>query len=101
MRSCTRRVDPELLEIAWEVCAEQPANGRSPQQILSLIDEKLCKTPIDQYRAFRLLSSDLGKIFFKALSGNAFKPKSSSSVRASKDLWCHQPTHTTLEYCFV
>jgi hypothetical protein len=97
-------VDPEMLELAWEVCAEEDESSFSPKQIVTIIDERMCKSAIDQYKAFRLLTSDLGKVFFKTLSGNAFKAKSSASVKASKDAWCHAPGHGDMykqEFCFV
>ena len=65
-------IEPEVLEMAWELCSETEAKDFSPKSILSVIDESLYKTSVDQYKAFRLLTSDLGKVFFKTLSGNRF-----------------------------
>ena len=44
-------VEPELLELAWSVCAESDVAAFSPKSILSIIDEKLCKSNVDKYKA--------------------------------------------------
>ena len=93
-------VDPELLELAWTECAESEKASFSPKSIISMIDASMCKTPVDLYKAFRLVSSDLGKVFFKELGGNKFKAKAMKSVKASKDNWCRAPDHEH-EWCFV
>jgi hypothetical protein len=94
-------VDPELLEMAWEEVAEEK-NELSPNKILGQIDESLTKGPLAQYRAFRLLTSDLGKIFFKTLSHGRYKAKTAKSVRATKDTWCRAPKAAKAEdFCFV
>ena len=95
-------VDPELLELAWEVCAEDDKDAWTPKAIMSQIDETLIKSPLDAYRCFRLLTSDLGKVFFKALDAHnlKYKPKNAKSVKASKDNWCNSG-HSEAEWCFV
>ena len=47
----------------------------------------------------RVLSSDLGKIFFKSLGGNKFKAKASKAVKASKENWCRAAAEP--EFCLV
>merc|ERR1711934_1136691 len=91
--------EPELLETAWELCAEAETATFSPRAILSLVDETLFKSSLDTYKAFRLLTSDLGKVFFKSLNDHEYKAKAVKSVEASKALWCH--THTDMDYCYV
>jgi hypothetical protein len=99
-------VEPEMLELAWEFCADdrEAKKDFSPRDIVRLIDEKLYHSAVDRYRAFRLLTSDLGKVFFKTISENTFRPKSSASVKTSKEQWCHAPGHGDMwktEFCFV
>lgn len=98
-------VEPEMLELAWETLKEdEEADAFSPKQVIQVIDDKLYKSAVDRYRAFRLLTSDLGKVFFKSLSGNTFRPKSAASVETSKEQWCHAPGHGDMwkqEFCFV
>jgi hypothetical protein len=92
-------VDVDDLELAWELCAEADKPNFSAKNILSLVDDGFFKSKLDAYRAFRLLTSDLGKVFFKTVSGDAFKPKNPKSVQASKDQWCREQTE--LDWCFV
>jgi hypothetical protein len=98
-------IDPELLEMAWSECAESEKAAFTPKSVVSIIDESLAKTPLDLYRAFRLVSSDLGKVFFKALGNNEFKAKGEKAVEASKQNWCRAPEHEgswdEVEWCFV
>ena len=95
-------VEPELLELAWSECVESEKASFTPKSVVSLIDESLCKTPLDKYKAFRLLTSDLGKVFFKALGHNLYKAKTGKSVRMSKENWCRADEHQQeQEFCFV
>ena len=91
-------IEPEDLELAWEFLSEEESNEFSARSIVKAIDEKLCKSSVDAYRAFRLLSSDLGHVFFKSLSGAKFKLKAAKAVQASKDAYCRQHD---VEFCFV
>ena len=52
-------VEPELLELAWSVCAESDVAAFSPKSILSIIDEKLCKSNVDKYKALYAIGSSL------------------------------------------
>jgi len=96
-------IEPEMLELVWmELEAEGGGHGASAAAILGRIDENLTKGSVQQYRAFRLLTSDLGTIFFKALSNCMYKPKTAKSVAASKDAWCREPKAAMEEdFCFV
>ena len=55
-------VDPEVLEICYEVAAEEEKE-LGLQQIASLLDAG--SGPVDIYRTFRVLSCELGKVFFQ------------------------------------
>jgi len=92
-------IEPEVLEMAWELCEEADEPTFSPKTILSLVDDSLFKSSLDAYKAFRLLTSDLGRVFFKTVNENEYKAKPAKSVRASKDNYCR--AHEELDYCFV
>ena len=62
----------------------------SPYISPAFVVEQLIKGSVAQYKAFRLLHSSIGKIFFKALSGNRYKAKLLKSVEASKQTWCKE-----------
>lgn len=59
----------------------------------------LVRSSLDAYKAFRLLTSDLGKVFFKPVNANTYKPKPPKSVQASKENFCRE--QESLEWCFV
>ena len=92
-------VQPELLEMAWELCAEADEPSVSAKSILEQIDESLYKTQLDVYRAYKLLTSDLGKVFFKTLSNVEFKAKTRASVQASKEHWCESHASNKSDFC--
>jgi hypothetical protein len=96
-------VDAEMLELAWEMCAEDDKTEFSPKRIVGEIDETLFQGPVNQYKAFRLLTSDLGKVFFKALGNHKYKPKNTKSVTASKENWCRSVLEgsNSADWCFV
>jgi hypothetical protein len=94
-------VEPDVLEMAWELASEEDKTSVSPRYLFSLIDDSLFKSQIGVYKAFRLLTSDLGKVFFKAVSSNEYKPKASKSVQASKENWCRDREADAEEWCFV
>ena len=95
----TLGVDVEDLEMAWELCADSNQPNFSPRAILTMIDDKFFKGPLDTYRAFRLLTSDLGKVFFKPINDHQYKIKTPKSVKASKENWCRDAQD--MEWCFV
>lgn len=93
-------VDPEELEMAWELASDEGKASFSPKFLLSLIDDTFSKAQTDTYRAFRLLQSDMGKIFFKPIGPNEYKAKAAKAVRTSKENWCRS-LEAEQEWCFV
>jgi hypothetical protein len=86
-------IDLDLIQMAWEALADE--GELSIEAIMSEIDPDLCKTPAGKYRAFRLLSSEIGQLFFKRLHGHdsqhlEFMPKSAKKVQGSKEKWCKE-----------
>jgi len=81
-------VDPGDLEMAWELASDEGKASFSPKFLLSLGDDTFSKAQTDTYRAFRLLQSDMGKIFFKTLGPNEYKAKAAKAVQSSKENWC-------------
>jgi hypothetical protein len=93
-------VEPELLEMAWELAAETDKKSYSPKFLMSLVDDGFLKSQVDAYKAFRLLTSDMGKIFFKSINANEYKAKAAKAVQASKESWCRS-LEGEEEWCFV
>ena len=102
-------IDMESLELAWEMCAEEDTEedhtGHSAKGVVSMIDESLYATPVDAYKAHRLLSSSLGKIFFSTLhahdySAVEYKAKSAQAVADSKEAMCAEEAEAP-EWCFI
>jgi hypothetical protein len=96
-------VDPELLELVW-MDLEADGNGRvvSAADIVGQIDASLTSGALQQYRAFRILTGELGKIFFRTLGDSTYKAKPAKAVAASKDAWCRNPKAAMQEdFCFV
>ena len=94
-------LDVAELELAWEVCAQEASNEFTTKSILGLVDDKIIKTPVDKYKAFRLLTSDLGRIFFKSLSSDKYRAKAATAVAASKMNWCNAVAAAQQEWCLV
>jgi hypothetical protein len=94
-------LDVTELELAWEVCAQDASNEFTTKSILGLVDDKIIKTPVDKYKAFRLLTSDLGRVFFKTLSADKYRAKAATAVAASKLNWCNAFAEAQQEWCFV
>ena len=103
-------IDMETLELAWEMCNEEghevDHEGHSAQGIVSQIDESLYTSPVDQYKAHRLLSSSLGKVFFKPLHSHdyakiEYKAKSEQAVIDSKAALCKEEQEEVPEWCFL
>jgi hypothetical protein len=102
-------IDLESLELAWEMCAEEDAEenhkGHSAKSVVSMIDESLYATPVDAYKAYRLLSSSLGKMYFNKLhahdyAATEYKAKSPQAVADSKQALCAEDAEAP-EWCFV
>ena len=108
-------IDLEMLELGWEMCAEAEASDELTQEaIMGEIDPSYLEDPVQRYKAFRLLTSDLGKIFFKQLhaggahhdaSAISFRVKSAAAVADSKEMWCKAEeagdTGGSADWCFV
>jgi len=92
-------VEVEDLELAWQLCAESGSPQFTSKAIISLVDDSKFKSSLDAYRAFRLLTSSLGKVFFKAVNGNEYKVKAEKSVSAAKEQFCREQQQ--LDWCFV
>jgi hypothetical protein len=93
-------VDPGDLEMAWELASDEGKASFSPKFLLSLVDDTFSKAQTDTYRAFRLLQSDMGKIFFKTLGPNEYKAKAAKAVQSSKENWCRS-LEAEQEWCFL
>jgi hypothetical protein len=97
-------IDPDVLELAWELLADE--HEVSVEDIMNQIDPDICETPTGKYRAFRLLSSTIGQIFFKRLHSHdyhhlEFTPKSPEKVQASKEKWCNGEAIEAEEWCML
>ena len=91
---------PIVEKMAWELASDEGKASFSPKFLLSLIDDTFSKAQTDTYRAFRLLQSDMGKIFFKPIGPNEYKAKAAKAVRTSKENWCRS-LEAEQEWCFV
>lgn len=98
-------IDLETLELAWEMCGEEGRDGHSAKGIVSMIDESLYATQLDAYKAHRLLSSSMGKVFFNTLHAHdyaaiEYTAKSVQAVSDSKAALCADEAEAP-EWCFV
>jgi hypothetical protein len=105
-------VDVGLLDLAWEMCAEEDVPSHTSGAIFEEIDEKLVQGSLQRYKAYRLLASDIGHIFFKVLHAHdhehrEYKAKTADSVAKSKELWCKavealgEMGASSEEFCFA
>ena len=94
-------IDPADLEMAWELCSEAEADKStfSAKSILGLIDDSMFKSSVEVYKSFRVLTSELGRLFFKPINDHQYKLKAFKAVQASKEGWCRD--HSDAEYCIV
>merc|ERR1712166_315336 len=92
--------DPGDLEMAWELVSDEDKASFTPKFLTSLIDDTFSKAQTDTYRAFRLLQSDMGKIFFRTLGPNEYKAKAAKAVQSSKENWCRS-LEGEQEWCFL
>jgi hypothetical protein len=97
-------VDVEVLGMAWETLAGE--EELSIEAIMNEIDPTMCETPFGKYRAFRILSSDLGQLFFQRLHSHdyhhiEFKPKAQGSVISAKQKWCEDAKNADAELCSI
>ena len=100
--SAARLVDPEVLEICYELAAEED-DGKvfRVKEIAKLFDEGT--SPVDLYRTFRIMTSELGRVFFKSAKGEAaaFKAKAHKAVDAAKVTLCNTHGDDYGEFCLV
>lgn len=103
-------IDVSLLGLAWEVCAEEDVAAHTTASIFDKIDPSLLSDSIAQYKAYRLLASDIGSLFFKVLHAHdhehrEYKAKTADAVAMSKASWCQAVgalgNAQTEELCFV
>ena len=76
-------VDPEVLEICYEVAAEEEKE-LGIKQIANLLDAG--SSPVDIYRTFRVLSCELGKVFFQKVRRVRVRGNASRRWRACSAL---------------
>ena len=99
--------DPFVLELCWEIAAEdESANAQaslSLSDFVALVDGALGDSPIELYRTFRLLTSEVGRVFFTKVKHGAFKVRAEKSVEAAKKELCsHDALHSGYEsFCFA
>mmetsp|Transcript_17810 Transcript_17810/g.54794 ORF Transcript_17810/g.54794 Transcript_17810/m.54794 type:complete len:214 (-) Transcript_17810:105-746(-) len=93
-------VDAELLELAYEVAAEDDQVLRV-KDVAALLDAG--SDPVDLYRTFRVLSNELGKVFFAKAKGEAaaFKVRAKKTVEAAKQSLCGNAGDDYADFCLV
>lgn len=103
-------IDLDVLELAWEICLEEGHEegheGHTLGGIVAHVDPSLFETPVDQYRAHRLLSSAMGQVFFKKLHSHdyshlEYKAKDDKAVASSKESFCKGEQKESAEWCMV
>jgi len=96
-------VTPELLGMVWEEAVEdEEMDQLKPAQLVEMVHSQKA-TPVQKYKAWRLLKSDVGHIFFKDVKEKGrvtgFKAKPASSVEASREAYCN--THPDDALCQI
>ncbi|KAJ1639765.1 hypothetical protein T492DRAFT_934267 [Pavlovales sp. CCMP2436] len=96
--------DVDLLGLAWEACLEDDVPSHTAKQIFGQIDAALMEGSVAQYKAYLLLDSDIGHVFFRTLHATDFahreyKVKTAKEVAAGKELWCK--ANGVAEFCAV
>ena len=94
-------VDIEVLEIAWEMALEEDETFQIKALSKLLNDESA--SPVDLYRTFRVLSSELGRVFFKAAKGEGAKwnARTKKTVEAAKQSLCANTEEDYSDFCLV
>mmetsp|Transcript_17988 Transcript_17988/g.34043 ORF Transcript_17988/g.34043 Transcript_17988/m.34043 type:complete len:237 (-) Transcript_17988:498-1208(-) len=99
-------VSTDLLEMAWMEAASEgtESNELTPDSFFSMIHSKAASMS-EKYKAWRLLKTDLARVFFKDLKQNgrvvAFKAKAEDTVEAAKRTFCSSDQNQSVEFCFV
>lgn len=93
-------VDPEVMEICYEVAMEEE-KSLPLKQIAS--DLEMGSSPVDLYRTFRVLSGELGKVFFQKAKGHTshFNARAAKTVEAAKRSLCGSHSDEYPEFCLV
>jgi len=53
-----------------------------------VIDEKLCSGPLEYYKAYKLLTSDLGRVFFKSVGDKYVANRPLHDIAITDIVWC-------------
>lgn len=100
-------IDVSLLGLAWEMCAEEDVPSHTTASIFNKIDPSLMESSIAQYKAYRLLASEIGHLFFKVLhetdhAHREYKARTADAVATTKNNWCESlgDKHSE-EFCFA
>lgn len=104
-------IDVSLLGLAWEMCAQEDVPAHTTAAIFDKIDPALLDGSVPKYRAYRLLTSDIGNIFFRVLHAHdhehrEYKAKTADAVANAKQSWCHAvealgTAAVAEEFCFA
>lgn len=99
-------IDVSLLGLAWEMCAEEDVSSHSTASIFDKIDPTLMESPITQYKAYRLLASEVGHLSFKVLHGTdhahrEYKARTADAVATTKKAWCESLGDSADEFCLA
>lgn len=100
-------IDASLLGLAWEMCAEEDVPSHSTASIFNKIDPSLMESSVAQYKAYRLLASDIGHLFFKVLHSTdhahrEYKARTADAVATTKKAWCDSlGDKSSEEFCFA
>lgn len=100
VRDADASVDAEVLEIAWEISSEEE-NALRLNAIAELLE--IGSSPVDLYRTFKIMSSELGRVFFKSAKGEAtkFNARANKAVQAAKQTLCSQADGKYGDFCLV
>lgn len=97
----------ELFEMVWEeALLEDDADSKeiTPLNFVELIHSRAASS-MEAYKAWKLLKTDLGHIFFKDIKDHgrvtSFKAKAAKAVESAKQTFCMSPDHSFDELCFV
>ena len=96
-------IDAELFMLAWETAAEEEEGDLYVDGFFQHMLSRKTNSLEERYKAWRLLTSDVGHLFFKELKTNGrvdhWKAKTVKAVDAAKQQFC--ASHDEPEFCFV
>jgi predicted flavoprotein YhiN len=96
----------ELFEMAWEetLIQDEETHELTAKSLMELIHSRSAST-IESYKAWKLLRTDLGHVFFKDIKDHgrvvSFKARAAKAVKAAKQTFCMNPDHFNDDLCFV